>query len=181
MKSKLLCNSKCLFLEKWGAEGFTDDINNGLQQRQLHTNFNCAELKRPQFEVRAINMDLKIIPHVNGTHRPKEFRQATHILRRVFNFSRKKKINSPHGYIQLSITSNRSSTPRHTKPRSEHPAVLSCPRPVPPKPALASEAAARGSPLQSCSPSFSASLYHRPIFVAFFFSLYWFISTLWNA
>lgn len=51
-------------------------------------------------------MDFKVIIHVNITYRPKELRQVTHILRRVLNFSTKRKINSPHSYIQLSATSS---------------------------------------------------------------------------
>lgn len=112
-------------------------------------------------------MDFKIIPHVNVTYSPKQVRQVTHILRRVLNFSITRKINSPHSYIQLSVTSNKSSTQRNTKPK--HQAVLSCPWPVPLEPALTGEATACGSPIHICSPSFLTSPCHRPVFVAFFF------------
>lgn len=113
-------------------------------------------------------MDFKIIPHVNVTYRPKEIRQVTHILRRVLNFSIKRKINSPHSYIQLSVTSNKSSTQQKKQPRTKCQAVRSCPWPVPREPALAGEATARGSSTHICSPSFLASPHHRPIFVPFF-------------
>lgn len=129
-------------------------------------NFNRVELKWSQFGVKAINMDFKIIPHVNVTYSPKQVRQVTHILRRVLNFSITRKINSPHSYIQLSVTSNKSSTQRNTKPKRQ--AVLSCPWPVPLEPALTGEATACGSPTHICSPSFLTSPCHRPVFVAFF-------------
>lgn len=112
-------------------------------------------------------MDFKIIPHINVTYRPKEVRQVTHVLRRVLNFSIKRKINSPHGYIQLSVTPNKSSTQGNGKPKTKRQAVLSCPWPVPPEPARAGEAMARGSSTRICFPSFLASPYHRPIFVPF--------------
>lgn len=40
-------------------------------------NFNRVELKWSQFGVKAINMDLKIIPHINVTQSPNEIRQVT--------------------------------------------------------------------------------------------------------
>lgn len=40
-------------------------------------NFNHVELKWSQFGVKAINMDLKIIPHINVTQSPNEIRQVT--------------------------------------------------------------------------------------------------------
>lgn len=49
-EKQLRCNSKCAFLEKWGAGGFTNDIKknkktHGFQQYQLHMNFNRVEFK----------------------------------------------------------------------------------------------------------------------------------------
>lgn len=55
--------------------------------------------------MKAIKIDFKVIIHVNITYRSKELRQVTQILR-VLNFSTKRKINSPHNYIQLSATSS---------------------------------------------------------------------------
>lgn len=42
-------------------------------------NFNRVELKWSQFGVKAINMDFKIIPHINVTHSPSEIRRVTHL------------------------------------------------------------------------------------------------------
>lgn len=129
-------------------------------------NFNRVELKWSQFGVKAINMDFKIIPHVNVTYSPKEVRQVTHILRRVLNFSIKRKINSPHSYIQLSVTSNKSSTQRNTKPKRQ--AVLSCPGRSCWSQRSQVKQQHAGSPIRICCPSFLTRPCHRPVFVAFF-------------
>lgn len=161
--------------------GFTGDkkIQNGLQQCQLHMNFNRVELKWSQSGVKAINMEFKRILHVNVTYRPKEVRQVTHNLTRVLNFSIKRKINSPHSYIQLGVTPNKSSTQRKQKPKTERPAVPSCarlPRPVPwTRHSRAKQQHAHRHLLGFVPLSFLASPYHTPIFVLFFFVPYLFV------
>lgn len=138
---------------------------------------NRIELKWSQFGVKAITMDFKIIPHVNVTYRPKEIRQVTHILRRVLNFSVKRKINSAHSYIQLSVTSTKALP---NKTRSWRPSCAQLP--------LAGPAGAGARRRSGSTPItyshlfpflFSQSL-SQTDFCSFFFSsfLYWFVLQL---
>lgn len=117
-------------------------------------NFNRVEFKWSQVGIKAIKVDFKITPHVNVTYRPKEVRQVTHILRRVLNFSTKRKINSPRSYIQWSVTSKKSSAQGKKRPKSKSQAELS--------------QAKLSVPSQSCSPSLPASPYTARVLVLCF-------------
>lgn len=127
------------------------------------------ELKGSQLGTKAINMDFKIITHANVTYRPKEVRQVRCILTRFANFSIKRKINSPQSYIQLSVTSNRSSTQQDKKSKTKWQNIHSCTWPVPLEWAFTGEAKAYQSSIHTCSPCFLPSLYHRLDFIVIIF------------
>lgn len=126
-------------------------------------NFNRVEPKWSPFRVKAINTNLKITPHGNAIDRPKEVRQVTHTFLRTLNFSIKRKINSPHSYIQLSITSNKSSTQWNKRLQAK--LCPACPT------GAGTGRHTWGTSLSSFSflfPCFAARPHHRPIFVALF-------------